>query len=194
MATSPIRRCSKTLALALLLIAPRAFAMDATAISPATANVFAQAASPQAIAEYKRKLKEYLEARAAFEEEAGTYWSSISEKRRGRNAKRRDRQAITLYDYVLTQPPVYDGPKRPVDPSPEPDQRPPRERKTIPVVADLLKAAAEHFQFTPQRPANEIEFKRAYARAAAAAGLMREQAVRVYSFETGGKRTTETHS
>src|SRR5882757_3354235 len=118
MLTSLIRVCSGTLALALLLTAPQAFAMDATAISAATADAFAQAASPQAIAEYRRKLKEYLEARAAFDEEAGAYWSSISEKRRGRNAKRRDRQAITLDDYVLTQPPVYDGPKRPIDPSP----------------------------------------------------------------------------
>jgi hypothetical protein len=193
MLSSPIRRYSWTLALALLLIAPRAFAMDPSTIAPATADAFAQAASPQAIAEYKRKLKEYLEARAAFEEEAGAYWSSVSEKRRGRNAKRRDRQQITLNDYVLTQPPLYDGPKRPVDPAPsEPDDRPPR--KTIPVVADLLKAAAEHFQFTPQRPANELEFKRAYARAASAAGLTREQAVRVYAFETGGNGNHDMQS
>ena len=54
------------------------------------------------------------------------------------------------------------------------------------MVPDLIQAAAEHFQFTPQRPASEAEFKRAYARVAAAAGLTREQAVRVYSFETGG--------
>jgi len=178
---------------AALLLAPQAFAMDA-AIRPATADAFAQAASPQAIAEYKRKLKQYLEARAAFDEEAGAYWSSISEKRRGRNAKRRDRRAITLDDYVLTQPPVYDGPKRPVDPSPEPDQGPPRERKTIPVVADLLKAAREHFQFAPQRPTSELEFKRAYARVASAAGLTREQAVRVYSFETGGNGNHDMQS
>ena len=82
----------------------------------------AQAASPQAIAEYRRKLKEYLEARAAFEQEAGAYWSSIAEKRRGRNAKRREHQAIALDDYVLTQPPVYAGPKRPVNPAPEPEE------------------------------------------------------------------------
>src|SRR3954469_18696123 len=186
----PIRACSGTLALALLLVAPRAIAMDA-AVSPA--NAFAQAPSPQAIAEYKRKLQEYLEARAAFEQEAGAYWSSISEKRRGRNAKRRGRQAITLADYVLTQPPVYDGPKRPVDPSPEPE-KPPRERKTIPLVADLLKAANEHFQFAPQRPATELEFKRAYARVASAAALTREQAVRVYSFETGGNGNHDMQS
>jgi hypothetical protein len=193
MLASPIRRCCGTLALALLLIAPRAFAMDATGMPATAANAYAQA-SPQAIAEYKRKLKEYLEARAAFEEEAGAYWGSISEKRRGRNAKRRDRQQITLDDYVLTQPPVYDGPKRPVDPSPlEPDDTP-RPRKTIPVVADLLKAAAEQFQFTPQRPANELDFKRAYARVASAAGLTREQAVRVYSFETGGNGNHDMQS
>jgi hypothetical protein len=194
MPTSPIRHYFGTLAAALLLIAPRAFAVDASTVPAATANAFAQAASPQAIAEYKRKLKEYLEARAAFDEEAGAYWSSISEKRRGRNAKRRDRQTITLNDYVLTQPPVYDGPKRPVDPTPsEPDDTP-RPRKTIPVVADLLKAAMEHFQFAPQRPTNELEFKRAYARAASAAGLTREQAVRVYSFETGGNGNHDMQS
>ena len=190
MLTSLIRACSGTLALALLLIAPQA---DAAVLPAPTANAYAQAASPQAIAEYKRKLTEYLEARAAFDEEAGAYWSSISEKRRGRNAKRRDRQQITLDDYVLTQPPVYDGPKRPIDPAPsEPAERPPR--KPIPVVADLLRAATEHFQFAPQRPANELEFKRAYARVASAAGLTREQAVRVYSFETGGNGNHDLQS
>jgi hypothetical protein len=176
------------LALALLLIAPQAAAMDATALPPATAGAMAQAASPQAIAEYRRKLREYQEARAAFEQEAGAYWGSIAEKRRGRNAKRRERQAIGLDDYVLAQPPVYAGPKRPVNPEPslpEPEE-PRRERKYIPVVADLLKAASEQFQFTPQRPSSEVEFKRAYARVASAAGLTREQAVRVYAFETGG--------
>ena len=194
MSAPPIRRCCGTLAFALLLSVPPAFAKDAAAIPAATANAFAQGASPQAIADYKRKLQEYLEARGAFEEEAGAYWSSIAEKRRGRNAKRRERQAITLDDYVLTQPPVYDGPKRPVDPSPEPDQRPPREPKTIPVVADLLKAAMEYFQFVPQRPTSEIEFKRAYARAASVAGLTREQAVRVYAFETGGNGNHDMQS
>ena len=190
-----IRYRSRYLALALLLIAPQAAAMDAGALPAATADAMAQAVLPQAIAEYRRKLREYQEARAAFEQEASAYWSSIAEKRRGRNAKRRERQTIALDDYVLTQPPVYSGPKRPVDPSPTPSEpAEPRERKYIPVVADLLKATAEQFQFTPQRPVNEIEFKRAYARAAAAAGLTREQAVRVYSFETGGSGNHDMQS
>ena len=166
--------------------------MDAAALPSATADAMARAASPQAIAEYRHKLKQYQEARAAFEQEAAPYWSSIYEKRKGRNAKRRGHQAIGLDDYVLTQPPLYTGPKRPVDPQPEPKE--PRARKAIPVVADLLKAAAEHFQFAPQRPRSEAEFKRAYARAALASGLTREQAVRVYSFETGGNGAHDMQS
>jgi hypothetical protein len=190
-----IRSCYGCLSAALLLIAPHAVAMDAAALPAATANAMAQAASPQAIAEYRTRLKQYQEARAEFEQEAGAYWSSISDKRRGRNAKRRDHQAIGLDDYVVTQPPVYTGPKRPVNPAPEPEpERPPREHKAIPVVADLLQAAAQQYQFKPQRPTNELEFKRAYARVAAAAGLTREQAVRVYSFETGGTGNYDVQS
>jgi hypothetical protein len=188
-----IRPCLGFVALAMLAAAPPAVAIEPGTPSGSNADAMAQAVSPQAIAEYRRKLKEYLEVRAAFDEEAGAYWGSISEKRRGRNAKRRERQPITLDDYVLTQPPVYTGPKRPVNPQPEEEEKP-RQRKALPVVADLLKAAAEHFQFTPQRPATEVEFKRAYARYALASGLTREQAVRVYSFETGGNGNHDMQS
>ena len=179
-------RCPVVFALALLLIKPQAQAMEQAAQPVTASDALAQAASPQAIAEYRAKLREYQEARAAFEEQAGAYWTAISEKRRGRNAKRREHLAIGLDDYVLTQPPLYSGPKRPINPEPSPPEPTHRERKYIPLVADLLKAAAEHFQFAPQRPASEVEFKRAYARVAASAGLTREQAVRVYAFETGG--------
>ena len=112
-------------------------------------------------------------------------------------------------DYVLEQPPVYSGPPRPIDPSapPLPPQappvysRPPRPMgpsapplppqatpvpRSIPVVADFLKAAAEHFDFVPQQPKTEIEYKKAYARTAFAAGLTKDQVVRIYAFESGG--------
>ncbi len=138
-------------------------------------------------------MPQYQQARAAFEQDASAYWSAIADKRRTRNAKRRDHQPIDAEDYVLTQPPVYTGPKRPINPAPEPEPpRPPH--KAIPVVADLLQAAQQQFQFTPQRPSSELEFKRAYARVASAAGLTREQAVRVYSFETGGTGNYDVQS
>ena len=187
----PIRKLALVLACAVSWAPPLLASERDTAALPRDA--LAQAASSEAVADYRRKLAIYQEARAAFEQEAGAYWKAIADKRRIRNAKRRDRQPIALDDYVLEQPPVYAGPKRPVNPEPEPEGEP-RERRYIPVVADLLKAAQEHFQWSPQRPANDGEFKRAYARFAAAAGLTREQAVRVYAFETGGNGTHDSQS
>jgi len=63
-----------------------------------------------------------------------------------------------------------------------------------PVAADFLKAAGEQFNFVPQRPQSEIEFKRAYAKVAFAAGLTKEQAVRIYGFEAGGNGTYDVQA
>ncbi|WP_022721083.1 hypothetical protein [Rhodopseudomonas sp. B29] len=180
--TIALTQIARLVPLALLALTPIAAAEPA--LPPRVANAMAQAASPQAIAEYRYRLQQYQAARAEYEQDAGAYWDAIAEKRRTRNAKRRDGVRVTLDDYVLQQPPVYDGPKRPVDP--EPEARRPRERKPIPVVADFLRAAQDYYQYLPQRPATEGDFKRAYARTASALGLTRDQAVRVYSFETGG--------
>src|SRR4249919_123796 len=97
-----IRRRIRCLPLVVFVLAPPALALGRTAIPAAVAQAMAQA-SQKAIAEYGRKLAEYQEARAGFDAEAGAYWDAISQKRRGRNAKRRDHQPITLDDYVLTQ-------------------------------------------------------------------------------------------
>ena len=152
----------------------------------------AQDVSPAVIADYQAKLAQYDQARQAYDAEADVYWNAVVEKRRARNAKRRDHVAIGLSDYVLTQPPRYAGSPRPVnplEPGPEPGKRPP-----IPVVADFLKAAAEQYRFVPQRPASDLDFKRAYAQAARAAGLTREQIVGVYAFETGGRGAYDTQA
>ena len=138
--------------------------------------------------DYQSRLAQYTQARAAYDEVASVYWDKVAEKRRGRNDKRRLNQPIGIDDYVLTQPPAYTGPPRPVDPN-GPPPPPPGEKAPIPVIADFLKAAAEQFGFVPDRPASELDFKRAYAKAAAAAGLTRDQIVGVYAFETGGNGT-----
>ena len=164
--------------LALLAAAP-ATAWDAGRLPDNVANAMAQSG------DYAQRLAEYQRARAAFDEDAEAYWSAVSEKRRARIAKRRDRVAISVNDYVLQQPPLYEGPPRPRDPNPVEPDGVTRPRKPLPVAADFLRAASEEFQFAPQR-ASESEFKRVYARVALANGLTREQAVRVYSFETGG--------
>jgi hypothetical protein len=100
-----------------------------------------------------------------------------------RTQKRRKKEAVGIDDYVLSQPPVYSGPARPIDPSGAPEPPP---KRPIPVVADFLKSAAQYFNFVPRPPESELEFKRAYAAVAAAARISKEQAVRIYAFEASG--------
>ena len=168
---------------AALLLSPlqEARATPVTSSSAATTPVQSRIAA--AVDEYRRKLQEYLAARRKYEGEARAYWNSIADKRRIRNAKRRNNQEILIDDYVLTQPPVYSGPPKPVDPSAPPEEAPPR---YVPVVTDFLESAAREFRFVPEQPRSESQYKRAYAVTASAAGLTRDQAVRIYAFESGG--------
>lgn len=133
-------------------------------------------------------IEAYIRARRAYEDEASAYWQSISDKRRARFAKRRNNEAVAIDDYVLTQPPIYTGPPRPPGYIP-PRRDPAQPRLPIPGIADFLKAAAAQYSFAPERPKTEAEFKQSYAKAAAAAGLTKDQAVRIYAFETGGNGT-----
>jgi hypothetical protein len=168
--------------------------LHAAALTPMAVRAQGAAPLPGPSADYQVKAAHYALARRAFEEQAAAYWKSITEKRRGRIAKRRSNEPIGLDDYVLTQPPVYTGPPRPIDPSaPRPDPSEPR-RPEIPVLADFLRAALEQFRFVPEPPESEIAFKRAYAKVAAAAGITKEQAVRVYAFETGGNGTYDVQA
>jgi hypothetical protein len=183
---SRYRRCG-------LFLPALAFVWSALLYAPYAAAVEDQPlatrppATLAAMAKYRQELEAYLQAREAYEAAAKTYWSSITEKRRSRNGKRARGTALSLDDYVLDQPPVYSGPPKPHDPAkpPEPPQPPPY----VPVVADFLAAAANEFKFTPRMPLNDGEFKRAYVAAAAAAGLSKDQVVRIYSFEATGNGT-----
>ena len=76
-----------------------------------------QSATPAQMAEYLVKLAEYDAARAAYQVRATPYWAEVKAKRASRFAKRRAHKDVTLDDYVLTQPPEYTGPKKPIDPS-----------------------------------------------------------------------------
>jgi hypothetical protein len=153
---------------------------------PAAGQAQPAATSPNltaAVAQYRRALEEYNQAHQLYAVKAGAYWSSISEKRHLRNDKRARNEALSIDDYVLDQPPVYTGPPKPRNPL-KPEE--PSRRAYVPVVADFLAAALQEFKFVPRTPQNEGEFKRTYARAAFAAGLTRDQIVRIYSFEATG--------
>ena len=147
-----------------------------------------KSAARAAAASSKIAIEAYIRARRAYEDEASVYWQSVVDKRRGRNAKRRSNETIVLDDYVLTQPPIYTGPPRPPGYVP-PRRDPARPALPIPGIADFLKAAAAHYDFVPDRPKTDAEFKQSYAKVAAAAGLTKDQAVRIYAFETGGNGT-----
>ncbi|MGO4684906.1 hypothetical protein [Hyphomicrobium sp. 2TAF46] len=166
----------------LLGVAIYAFAAAGIAGLPALA--IAQTAPTdlaRKIAQYREKLAEYTKARADYEILARPYWAEIAEKRARRIAKLRKKEKTTLADYVLEQPPIYTGPPKPQDP----EKRPAAE-EYMPVVEDFLKNAGEHFDFVPERPANDDQYRHAYAQTALAAGLTPAQCVRVYAFESGG--------
>ncbi len=133
--------------------------------------------------QYRRALDAYNAAHDRYTAVANTYWSSISEKRKLRNGKRAAGEALSVDDYVLDQPPVYTGPSRPRNPL-KPET--PRPRTTVPVVADFVAAAQQQFNFVPRMPQSDIEFKQVYAQVAQAAGLTKDQVVRIYSFEATG--------
>jgi len=168
----------------LIFVAGVALSASALAQTPVPkAGLQRVAVTDQQMADYRKKLAEFETAQQNFNEQANPYWTMIADKRKSRNAKRSGGQPILIDDYVLTQPPQYSGPGRPVDPSVPVTAVAP---KAIPVVTDFLSNAQQQFQFVPTRPATEISFKKAYVRVASAAGLTKDQAVRIYVFESGG--------
>jgi hypothetical protein len=139
---------------------------------------------PTRIKIYREQLKEYEKARRIHDKRAAPYWRQVTEKRTLRRRKRAGGLKITLNDYVLEQPPLYAGPPKPVDPEAKPGAG-----RGVPVVADFLASARKHFGFVAERPARELDFKRAYAKAASAAGLAKRACVKIYGFEATGNGT-----
>lgn len=167
-----------------------AIAIAALLVSPAAPQssqpADALARQPElaaAVAQYRRALEEYNRGWQSYTAVSSAYWNQISEKRQLRNAKRARGEPISISDYVLTQPPVYTGPPKPQNPL-KPEVQPPR--IYVPVVADFVAAARQEFKFVPRFPQSETEFKRGYATIALAAGLTRDQIVRIYGFEATG--------
>jgi hypothetical protein len=164
------------------------FSLSASGISPSAGQASQPGSTPAvpdaaAMAQYRRALEDYNKARSSYAAIARAYWTSISERRQLRNGKRARGEQLAISDYVLAQPPVYTGPPKPVNPL-KPEAPP--SRAYVPVVVDFLTAARQEFKFAPRQPQSESEFKRRYAKVALAAGLTRDQIVRIYGFEATG--------
>jgi hypothetical protein len=183
-----IRNCGRGLLAALLLLSYFEGGVDTIALAQEQASnkLWVAQATPA-----DERVGEYIRARQKFDEASSQYWKLIIEKRRARIAKRRNNQTVLIDDYVLTQPPVYTGPPKPANLPRVPEQAPP---VYVPVIADFIKSAAQYFNFVPERPQHEIDYKREYARVASSVGLTKEQVVRIYGFESGGNGTYDVQA
>jgi len=181
MTLGPINRCSRCLLAACLGIASLVLTVQCAAAQ--TNQPLGPADVAAAMAQYRQALEAYDRVHASYAAAASAYWHEIAAKRQLRNAKRAHGEALSIDDYVLAQPPLYTGPPKPRNPiKPEVPPRP----VYVPVVADFLSAAQQEFKFAPRLPQSDDEFKRAYARTALAAGLTKDQVVRIYGFEATG--------
>lgn len=124
------------------------------------------------------------------------YWAKVVRTRRERRQRLRRKQTITDQNYVLTFPPEFEGPELPARLKQAwaafqaRDDQPAKPRAGLPDLADFLAASRRYYDFAPER-IPEPEFKRRYASEALRLGLTKEQVVRVYALETGGRGTAD---
>ena len=131
----------------------------------------------------------HLRARAQHNRETDAYWAIVEEMKEQRRRKRAAAQAFQPADFVAVQPPRYQGPEMPPDVAKIiAATRPPEPPEPMPVVADFLAHARREFGFLPVA-ATELVFKRRYAEESLSLGLSKDQVVRVYALETGGRGT-----
>lgn len=167
-----------------LLLAPAAAASQTTAVELAAKLSPAQ----------RQIYEDYRRAREAFEAKLRAYWTRVDAKRDARRAKHMLAQALSADDYVPEQPPKYAGPELPAEIAKIIGEvLPPVPARPLPDVNDFLAAAKAHYGFVPT-PTTELDFKRRYAREALAAGLSKDQVLRIYALETGGQGTHDMQS
>ncbi len=167
-------------------------ALPAAASRPA--NEFAQSLSGTQRAGFEAWYRSQIFYAAALD----AYWAKVEKKRRHRRAKRRKGREFSDRDYVTDWPPTYSGPDiskalvkrwrrfRDRDKSNAKQGR----RKGLPGLDVYMASARQQFDFAPER-IPEAEFKRRYAREALSLGLTKDQVVRVYALETGGRGTAD---
>ncbi len=131
----------------------------------------------------------YLRAQAQHANETESYWTIIEEMKEARRRKRAAGQPFVASDYVAVQPPRYAGPPLPPDVAKIiAALRPPEPPEPMPDLADFLRHAREVYGFVPAQT-TEAQFKQRYAEESLAHGLTKDQVVRVYALETGGRGT-----
>ena len=156
-------------------------------------SAVAASGDPRVIArlndEQRRLYADWVEARAAFDKQQDAYWSAVAARRAERRRKMGAGQPVTAADFVMQHPPKYAGPAlRPDIAKVMAEVDPPSTVSEITTLPEMLEAARKYYGFAPTL-IPEREFKRRYAKEALALGLTRDEVVRIYAFETGGRGT-----
>lgn len=137
----------------------------------------------------RRLYASWIAARAVYDRQQDAYWAAVSERRTERRRKMSVGATVTGADFVMQQPPRYNGPAlRPDIAKVMAEIDPPSTASEVTTLPEMLEAARQHYRFQPTL-IPEREFKRRYAREALALGLTRDEVVRIYAFETGGRGT-----
>ena len=173
-----------------LLIAGIALAVLAALAAPgALAQRIGEDLASRLTEEQTKAYVLYLRAQAQHAKETGAYWAVIDEMKESRRRKRAAGQPFAAADYVAVEPPKYAGPPMPADVAKIiASLRPSEPPEPMADVADFLRHAREVYGFVPTST-KEAQFKRRYAEEALELGLSKDQVVRVYALETGGRGT-----
>jgi hypothetical protein len=171
---------------------------SANAVPPLPHKQFETREQREAVNAYVAQSEAYQRAEKVYQQETAEYWEEISAVRSKRRKKRSRGGKIVLSDYVLEQPPAFDGPPKPERPAFLPKPKEPKKKQkpgaSLPTVKDFLRHAKSRFTFTPEQPSEEMEYKRAYSRTAFHAGITKDQAVRIYGFEASGNGTYDVQA
>lgn len=184
---SPRRMCAAVLA---VVMAVTAFACCGSA----RAQKIGEELATRLTAPQQRIYVFYLRAHAQYERDLDDYWSAVEERREQRRLKRSAGHDFSPDDFIAVQPPRYAGPALPPDitrivasvsaAAPPPAKAP----EPLPTLPDFLAHARKEYGFIPA-PTSETIFKQRYAEEALALGLSKDQVVRVFALETGGRGT-----
>lgn len=142
---------------------------------------------------------EWKRARDFYEAVAEVYWARTVELRKLRREKSAAGESLTRDDYVLEQPPAYDGPKEPAKllaklrPKDREKAKNPKKVEPILPISAYVEAARDVYGFVPD-VVSERRFKLSYAAEAVRLGFTADQIVRVYALETGGIGTFDMQS
>lgn len=187
--TAPVSRLAQRAAASLLVALLVCAAMVVVPPASARADDRVDAMIKRLDARERRVFLEWHAAQKKHEAARDAYWKKVQSTRTQRRKKIRAGRSVSSKDYIMSFPPEYSGPKLPSRIARIwGELKPPVERKPVPSVEDVLESAKTVYGFVPER-IPEKEFKRRYALEALAHGLSKEQVVRVYALETGGRGT-----